>query len=389
MERKPNRGRNKPERSTDNRPKSGPGNRSKRSDDGRPDRSRPGTGGRFKKSEDARPERSKSGSGSRFKRSEDTRPARGEQKGGGFKRRPRPDEEDKKTNRSRPTSRSGGTRSQKPSEYDNQPEKGPIRLNRYIANAGICSRRDADELIQTGQIKVNGEVVREMGLKVSSRDKVVYKGRTLRAEKTQYVLLNKPKDFITTMEDTHDRKTVMNLVDKACEERIYPVGRLDRHTTGLLLFTNDGELARRLTHPSQRIRKIYQIELDKPITADDFEKVVAGVTLDDGIAPVDELAIVGNDAQVLGIEIHVGRNRIVRRIFEKIGYRVEKLDRVMFGNLTKKDLPRGNWRHLSAKEIMALKGARGKKFLEEEQEHAKPHSRKTSASRGRKPRRKR
>ncbi len=231
-------------------------------------------------------------------------------------------------------------------------------MNRYIANAGICSRRDADELIQSGQIKVNGQVVREMGLKVGPRDRVMYKGKTLRPEKTQYVLLNKPKDFITTMEDTHDRKTVMNLVDNACEERIYPVGRLDRHTTGLLLFTNDGELARKLTHPSQRIRKIYQVELDKPITADDFDKVVAGVQLDDGIAPVDELAIVGDDAQILGIEIHVGRNRIVRRIFEKLGYRVQKLDRVMFGNLTKKDLPRGNWRHLSAKEIMSLKGIR-------------------------------
>ena len=227
-----------------------------------------------------------------------------------------------------------------------------------------------------------------MGLKVSPGDQVVYKGKTLRPEKTQYVLLNKPKDFITTMEDTHDRKTVMNLVKNACEERIYPVGRLDRHTTGLLLFTNDGELARRLTHPSQRIRKIYQVELDRPITGDDFDKVVAGVELEDGLAPVDELAIVGDDAQVLGLEIHVGRNRIVRRIFEKLGYRVQRLDRVMFGNLTKKDLPRGNWRHLSAKEIMALKGVRGKKFLEEEA-HAKLRNRKSSSSRGRKPGRKR
>lgn len=227
-----------------------------------------------------------------------------------------------------------------------------------------------------------------MGLKVGPTDRVIYKGKTLRQEKAQYVLLNKPKDFITTMEDTHDRKTVMSLVEKACEERIYPVGRLDRHTTGLLLFTNDGDLARRLTHPSQRVRKIYQIELDQPITAEHFDQVVAGVTLDDGIAPVDELAIVGNEAHVLGIELHVGRNRIVRRIFEKLGYRVQKLDRVMFGNLTKKDLPRGNWRHLSAKEIMALKGARGKKFLEEENEGAKPRGRKSPASRKGKPGRK-
>lgn len=203
-----------------------------------------------------------------------------------------------------------------------------------------------------------------MGLKVGPKDRVVYKGKTLRREKIQYVLLNKPKDFITTVEDTHDRKTVMNLVENACEERIYPVGRLDRHTTGLLLFTNDGELARRLTHPSQKIKKIYQVELDKPITSEDFNKVIEGVKLDDGLAPVDEMAIVGDDARTLGIEIHVGRNRIVRRIFEHLGYRVQKLDRVMFGNLTKKDLPRGNWRHLSAKEIMALKGARGKKELE-------------------------
>lgn len=373
MERKPNRGRNKPERSTDNRSgrsKSGPGNRSKRSEDSRSERSRPG-------------------GGNRFKRSDDSRPARGDQKSGGYKRRPNSEEEGKRATRPRPTARPGSTRSQKASEVKKKPDNSPIRLNRYIANAGICSRRDADELIQSGQIKVNGEVVREMGLKVRPRDRVVYKGKTLRPEKVQYVLLNKPKDFITTMEDTHDRKTVMNLVENACEERIYPVGRLDRHTTGLLLFTNDGELARRLTHPSQRIRKIYQVELDKPITADDFDKVVAGVMLDDGLAPVDELAIVGDDAQILGIEIHVGRNRIVRRIFEKLGYRVQKLDRVMFGNLTKKDLSRGNWRHLSAKEIMALKGARGKKFLDEEEAHAKPKSRTTSASRGRKPGRKR
>ncbi len=239
-------------------------------------------------------------------------------------------------------------------------EKKPseIRLNRFIANAGICSRREADTLISGGKIKVNGKVIQQMGYKVKKGDKVVYQGRQLKSESHQYVLLNKPKGFITTMKDPHAKHTVMELVEKACNERIYPVGRLDRETTGLLLFTNDGETAKRLTHPSHKVRKIYQVELDKPLTKADFEKIIAGVELEDGIAPINELAILGDDNKNLGIELHIGRNRIIRRIFLFLGYQVEKLDRVTFGNLTKKNLPRGTYRHLSPKEVMALKGVK-------------------------------
>lgn len=233
--------------------------------------------------------------------------------------------------------------------------EGEIRLNRFLANAGIASRREADMLILEGRVKVNGEVVMEMGVKVTAKDRIEYNGKQISAEKFRYVLLNKPKDFITTTDDPFDRNTVMALVENACEERIYPVGRLDRMTTGLLLFTNDGELAKKLTHPSHHIKKIYQVELNKPITKIDFDKIVAGVKLEDGIATVDELAMVGDDSQVLGLELHIGRNRIVRRIFEHLGYDVVKLDRVMFGPLTKKDLQRGNWRHLTPREVDTLK----------------------------------
>lgn len=234
-----------------------------------------------------------------------------------------------------------------------------IRLNKYIANAGVCSRREADHLITDGKIKVNGETITELGYKVKRGDKIQYEGKVLTAEKHQYVLLNKPNDFITTVSDPHNRNTVMNLVRKACDERIYPVGRLDRNTTGLLLFTNDGDLAKKLTHPSYRIKKIYQVTLDKPITNQDFDDILKGVPLEDGIATPDEMAVVSDDRQVLGIEIHIGKNRIVRRIFEHFGYKVEKLDRVMFGTLTKKNLPRGKYRHLTPKEVIQLKNLSG------------------------------
>ncbi|GAA4308811.1 pseudouridine synthase [Nibribacter koreensis] len=230
-----------------------------------------------------------------------------------------------------------------------------IRLNRYIANAGICSRREADELIAAGEIKVNGEVVTEMGYKVDPADTVQYGRKTLSREKTVYVLLNKPKDFITTTEDPEGRKTVMDLIKNASKERMFPVGRLDRNTTGLLLFTNDGELAQKLTHPSHKITKIYQVELDKPITKDDLAKVSEGVELEDGKATVDDVALLGDSGKFLGIEIHIGRNRIVRRIFEHLGYEVVSLDRVQYASLTKKDLPRGDWRFLSEKEVVRLK----------------------------------
>jgi 23S rRNA pseudouridine2605 synthase len=230
-----------------------------------------------------------------------------------------------------------------------------IRLNRYIANAGICSRRDADKLIEAGEIKVNNKVITEMGYQVMPTDIVKYGNRKLNREKPVYLLLNKPKDFLTTTDDPNDRKTVMELVKNATESRIYPVGRLDRNTTGLLLLTNDGELADKLTHPSNEIEKIYQAELDKPLTDEDFEKIKEGLTLEDGEIKVDDLAKVTPDGYVIGVKIHSGKNRIVRRIFEHLGYEVTKLDRTTFSGLTKKDLPRGSWRFLTERELVKLK----------------------------------
>lgn len=230
-----------------------------------------------------------------------------------------------------------------------------IRLNKYIANSGICSRREADELIAQGLVTVNNEVITELGYKVKKADRVVYQGKRINPEKPVYVLLNKPKDFITTTDDPMDRKTVMRLVEKACEERIFPVGRLDRNTTGLLLFTNDGELAAKLSHPSNEIKKIYQVTLDKPLTKKDEEAILEGLTLEDGPANVDDMQVLSKDRTILGLEIHIGRNRIVRRIFAHLGYEVTALDRVMFAGLDKKDLKRGNYRFLSEKEVIKLK----------------------------------
>jgi len=233
-----------------------------------------------------------------------------------------------------------------------------IRLNRYISMAGICSRREADDMIAAGVISVNGTVITELGAKVSLEDDVRYNGERIRNEKLVYVLLNKPKDYITTMEDPESRKTVMELVANACKERIYPVGRLDRNTTGLLLFTNDGDLAKALTHPSSRIKKIYHAELDKSLKVGDMKKLIEGVKLDDGVEiSVDDIAFDGDgsDKKMVGLEIHSGQNRVVRRMFESIGYEVRKLDRVVFAGLTKKDLPRGRWRLLSDTEVGMLK----------------------------------
>lgn len=232
-----------------------------------------------------------------------------------------------------------------------------IRLNRYIANAGICSRRKADELIEAGVISVNGEVVSELGYKVNPvKDIIRYNGETLKREKMTYVLLNKPKDYITTTDDPQERKTVMELVDKASRERIYPVGRLDRNTTGLLLMTNDGDLAEKLSHPRNNITKIYQVELNKSLSQGDFNKIEYGLELEDGFIKPDALSYVqGATKKEIGIQIHTGKNRIVRRIFEFLGYEVVKLDRVVYGSLTKKDLPRGRWRYLEEKEIIQLK----------------------------------
>jgi 23S rRNA pseudouridine2605 synthase len=230
-----------------------------------------------------------------------------------------------------------------------------IRLNRYIANAGVCSRREADSLIEKGIVKVNGKVVTEMGYKVKFEDSVICEGRELNPEQLKYVLLNKPKDFLTTTKDELDRRTVMDLVKNACGERIKPVGRLDRNTTGLLLFTNDGELANKLTHPSGNIRKVYQATLDKPFEAADFEKLSKGIELEDGMAKVDDLSMSQEEPNIVGLEVHIGRNRIVRRMFEFLGYEVLKLDRTTFAGLTKKDLPRGKYRHLKPNEVNRLK----------------------------------
>lgn len=231
--------------------------------------------------------------------------------------------------------------------------KTDIRLNRFIANAGVCSRREADELIAQGFVKVNGQVITEMGYQVKPSDKVTYKGKLLKREKLVYILLNKPKNCITTTDDPEERHTVMEIVKDACDERVYPVGRLDRNTTGLLLLTNDGDLAKKLSHPSSNIKKIYQVGLDKPITESDFYKIQEGFELEDGFIKPDALALL--TPNTLGIELHSGRNRIVRRIFEHLGYSVEKLDRTMYAGLTKKDLPRGKWRFLSQKEVVLLK----------------------------------
>ncbi len=232
-----------------------------------------------------------------------------------------------------------------------------IRLNKYIANAGICSRREADVLIGSGAVSVNGQIVTEMGFKVQPNDTVNYGGERLISERKKYLLLNKPKGYITTVDDPQERKTVMMLVGNACKERIYPVGRLDRNTTGLLLFTNDGEMAKKLTHPSHGAEKIYHVELDKPLTKKDMQQILDGVELEDGIVAADDIQYVGNgeDKKIVGIQIHTGKNRIVRRIFESLGYEIYKLDRVIFAGLTKKNLPRGEWRFLTDKELAFLK----------------------------------
>ena len=250
-------------------------------------------------------------------------------------------------------------------EKNETPDDGSTRLNKYISNAGICSRREADDMIKAGVISVNGKVITEMGFKVNAGDEVRYNNETLRSEKLVYVLLNKPKDFITTSDDPDNRKTVMSLVSDACKERIYPVGRLDRNTTGLLLFTNDGELARKLTHPSFEVQKIYQVDLDKNLKPYDMDKISEGFNLEDGFVKVDAISYVGigNDKSVVGVELHSGKNLIVRRMFEALDYKVKKLDRVYFAGLSKKDLPRGRWRFLAELEVASLKMMTGdKKF---------------------------
>jgi len=232
----------------------------------------------------------------------------------------------------------------------------PIRLNKFLANAGVCSRREADEFIQAGVVTVNGEIVTELGTKVLRTDEVKFHDQPVTMEKKVYVLLNKPKDYVTTSDDPQQRKTVMDLVKNACPERIYPVGRLDRNTTGVLLLTNDGDLASKLTHPKFLKKKIYHVHLDKAVTAHDMQQIAEGITLDDGEIKADAIEYASDtDKKQVGIEIHSGKNRIVRRIFESLGYKVTKLDRVQFAGLTKKNVRRGDWRYLTEEEVDRLR----------------------------------
>lgn len=267
--------------------------------------------------------------------------------------RPKGRFEDKESPRRFGSDKSGSTKTKGEHGYA---KDGTIRLNKYIANSGVCSRREADNLIESGAVTINGEVVTELGTKVTRDDKVQFDGQTLNIERKVYLLLNKPKGYITTVDDPQERDTVMKLVKDACNERIYPVGRLDRNTSGLLLFTNDGELAKKLTHPSHKVRKVYHVELSKGLSKSDMTLLAEGIELEDGRMAIDEIAYTGSsdDKKNIGVVIHSGRNRIVRRLFEAIEYEVVKLDRVAFANLTKKDLPRGRWRMLEQSEINML-----------------------------------
>lgn len=243
-------------------------------------------------------------------------------------------------------------------KYNPEKQTGAIRLNRFIAQSGICSRREADDFIVAGVVTVNGKVVTELGTKVMPTDEVRFNDARVQGEKKVYLVLNKPKGYVTSLEDPHATKTVMDLVKGACAERIYPVGRLDKNSLGLLLFTNDGDMTKQLTHPTYQKKKIYQVTLDKPLTRADMDRIAEGITLEDGEIHADEIAYVKDKKQEIGIEIHSGRNRIVRRIFEFLGYEVKKLDRVYYAGLTKKNLKRGAWRFLTDEEVQRLKSGR-------------------------------
>lgn len=237
-----------------------------------------------------------------------------------------------------------------------QEERDTIRLNKYIANSGICSRREADELIQQGLVEVNGKVVAEMGYQVQKTDRVIFDGQGITPEKPVYVLLNKPKGYISTTKDEKARKTVMDLVANASPYRLYPVGRLDRQTTGVILLTNDGHLTKKLTHPSFGVKKIYHVTLDRKLSPDDMQRIIDGIQLEEGLAQVDNISYIeGKPKNEIGVEIHMGWNRVVRRIFQRVGYEVESLDRVMFADLTKKKIKRGHWRILTELEVNNLK----------------------------------
>ncbi len=250
-----------------------------------------------------------------------------------------------------------GRVTREPKSLQLQSAKDQMPLNKYVAHAGISGRREAAELVKAGHVTVNGDIVYEPGFKVTETDKITVKGKPVHLQKNLvYILINKPKDYITTAKDPEGRKTVFEIVAHATKERIYPVGRLDRNTTGVLLMTNDGELAQKLTHPSFEIKKIYEVKLDKPLVKKDFDAILSGVMLEDGMIQADSVGYADSkDKSVIGIEIHSGRNRIVRRLFEHLGYDVRNLDRVMFANLTKKNVDRGKWRFLNEKEVRLLK----------------------------------
>lgn len=240
-------------------------------------------------------------------------------------------------------------------KFNPERQTGDIRLNRFLAQSGICSRREADDFITAGLVSVNGVIVTELGTKVKPTDEVKFNDERIQGEKKVYLVLNKPKGYVTSLDDPHAEKVVMDLVKNACTERIYPVGRLDKNSLGLLLFTNDGDLTKTLTHPSYRKKKIYQVSLDKPLTRADMDRLAEGITLEDGEIFADEISYLKDNKQEVGIEIHSGRNRIVRRMFEFLGYTVTKLDRVYYAGLTKKNLKRGAWRFLTKEEVQRLK----------------------------------
>ncbi len=261
----------------------------------------------------------------------------------------------------KPTRKKGQNPKRKPTKGSKTPTQFP--LNKYLAHCGICARRKAVDHIKAGLVTVNNKTIVEPGFKVSPKDKVTFKKKPVHLQRKQeYLLLNKPKDCLTTTKDPRGRRTVMDYIRRATDERVYPVGRLDRNTSGLLLITNDGDLAQKLAHPSGEIEKVYHVTLNKPLTKKDFEQIVSGINLEDGMIAVDALAYVETeDHTQVGLEIHSGRNRIVRRIFEHLGYEVKSLDRVIYAGLTKKNLPRGKWRHLTQKEVRILKHFRNKK----------------------------
>ncbi|MDR1555750.1 MAG: RNA-binding S4 domain-containing protein [Tannerellaceae bacterium] len=275
--------------------------------------------------------------------------------GGGYSNNRYPSPQKRRTSDYNPNAKYSVQKQLKYKEVLSDPNE-PIRLNKFLSNAGVCSRREADEFIQAGAVKVNGQLITELGTKITRQDEVLFNDRSVHIESKVYIVLNKPKNTVTTSEDPQERKTVMDLVKNACQERIYPVGRLDRNTTGVLLLTNDGDLASKLTHPSFKKKKIYHVWLDKNVAIEDMEKIANGLELEDGEIHADAISYANEeDKSQVGIEIHSGRNRIVRRIFESLGYHVTKLDRVYFAGLTKKNLARGKWRYLNEKEVNALR----------------------------------